>query len=69
MKHIYTTALAATVFTLGLTLAQPAQARGDIISDEEAGMVCDENTLGYFFDNGVRIYQCNGRNWVDIGGL
>jgi hypothetical protein len=69
MKHSFMTALAATVFTLGLALAQPVQARGDIISDEEAGMVCDESTMGYSFDNGVRIYQCNGRNWVDIGGL
>ncbi len=69
MKHPFITALAATVFAIGLALAQPAQARGDTISDEEAGMVCDESTLGYYLDIDFRLYQCDGRNWVNIGGI
>jgi hypothetical protein len=69
MKHPFITALAATVFAIGIGLAQPAQARGDTISDEEAGMVCDESTLGYYLDIDFRLYQCDGRSWVNIGSI
>jgi len=69
MKHPFTTALASAVFAIGLALAQPAHAKGDTISDEEAGMVCDESTMGYYLDIDFRLYQCDGRHWVNIGGV
>lgn len=69
MKHPLITVLAAAVFAAGLALAQPAQARGDIISDEEAGLVCDESTMGYYVDTDSGLYQCDGRNWVNVGSV
>jgi hypothetical protein len=68
MKHSIATGLAATVFAIGLALAPAAHAR-DTISDEEAGMVCDDSTAGYYLDIDFRLYQCNGRNWVYIGSI
>ena len=47
----------------------PADARGDTISDEEAGMVCDEGTMGYYVVIDFSLYQCDGRNWVNIGSI
>ncbi|HEY1136355.1 MAG TPA: hypothetical protein VGE64_02570 [Xanthomonadaceae bacterium] len=70
MKHPIATGLAAVVFALGLALAPAAQAgRGDTISDEEAGMVCDDSTAGYYLDIDFRLYQCDGRAWVYIGSI
>ncbi len=69
MQYPLTTVLAAAAFAVGLVIAQPVQARGDTISDEEAGMVCDETTLGYYLDIDFRLYQCDGRDWVNIGGV
>lgn len=70
MKHPIATGLAATVFALGLALAPAAQAgRGETISDEEAGMVCDDSTAGYYLDIDFRLYQCDARDWVYIGSI
>ena len=69
MKYPFMTALAAVVFAVGSVLAPPAEARGDTISDEEAGMVCDESTMGYYLDIDFRLYQCDGRDWVNIGSV
>lgn len=69
MKHPFMTAIAAAVFAVGILVAHPVQARGDIISDEEAGMVCDESTMGYYVDIDFRLYQCDGRHWVNVGGV
>ncbi len=69
MKHQFMTALAAAVFATGLVVAPPVEARGDIISDEEAGLVCDESTMGYYVDIDFRLYQCNGRSWANIGSI
>lgn len=69
MKYPFMTALASAVFGVGLVLAHPAQARGDIITDEEAGMVCDESATGHYVDIDFRLYQCDGRDWVNIGSV
>lgn len=70
MKARFAIALAAAVFVFGPVLAGPVQARGaEAISDEEAGMVCDESTMGYFVDIDFDLYQCDGRDWVRVGSL
>jgi hypothetical protein len=69
MKHQMMATLAAAVFVLGLAVASPAQARGGTISDEEAGMVCDDSTIGYYVDIDFYLYFCDGRNWVMSGTI
>lgn len=68
MKHPLATGLAAAVFALALAPAAQA-GRGETISDEEAGMVCDDSTAGYYLDIDFRLYQCDARDWVYIGSI
>lgn len=66
-------ALSAVLFAAALLAPKPAQAVPFILSDEEAGYVCDASMAGavihYRAYGNTYLYTCDGNAWVISGML
>ncbi len=69
MNKAFSPALAVLIFLAGIAMPQDANARQEPIGRFLYGMECDESLAGYAFDDGQRIYYCDGREWYIVGNL
>lgn len=69
MKSTLPVSLASLVLGIGLALSPNAHARQEPVGRYLYGIECDESLAGYSFDDGERIYYCDGREWYIVGRL
>lgn len=72
-RTIFVSALSTIVFAAALLVPRPVQAVPFILSDDEAGVVCDFNMAGaviyYRAYGNTYLYTCDGSSWVISGVL
>jgi hypothetical protein len=69
MKLALPLTLASLVLAFGVAISPNARAHQEPIGRFLYGLECDESLGGYSFDDGERIYYCDGRQWYIVGRL
>lgn len=69
MNKALSPVLAILIAIAGIAMSPNANARQEPIGRFLYGIECDESLSGYMFDDGARIYYCDGREWYIVGNL